>query len=95
MENLSAVRARFGVDDLFMLSVTQESDVAAIRTFWEEYGGTWPVASDPDLEATQAHGVRGIPTLLVLATDGTEHLRHTGLADEERMAAAVTEALEG
>jgi thiol-disulfide isomerase/thioredoxin len=94
MTNLGAVRERFDPEELFMLSVTQEQSTAAIRQFWTDYSGTWPVARDPNLEATRAYDVRGIPTLVVRAPDGEETLRHTGLAGEERIVAAVEDALE-
>jgi thioredoxin-like negative regulator of GroEL len=75
-----------------MLSITQESDRAAIRQFWRDYEGRWPVAMDADLRATETYGVQNIPTLIVLDPEGTEVWRHVGLASREAIEDAVDEA---
>lgn len=95
MAHLGAVRERFAESELFVVSITQESSKEAIRDFWVQYDGAWPVAQDPDLEATKAYDARRIPTIVVLAPDGTETLRHVGLAGEDRLVAGVERALEG
>jgi len=84
MAELRTVEERF--PDLHMLSITNEEDGAAIREFWREYGGTWPVASDPSLETNDEFGVNRIPTLLVLGPDGEEVWRHVGLAAADTIA---------
>jgi thiol-disulfide isomerase/thioredoxin len=90
MESLGAVRA--ANPDLHMVSITQESDREAIRGFWRDYDGRWPVAIDADLRATETYGVQNIPTLLVLGPDGGEVWRHVGLASREAIEDAVAEA---
>lgn len=94
MENLRAVRSRFEESELAMVSITQEVDTEAIKAFWREYDGTWPVVTDPELRAGQRYQVTKLPTIIVLAPDGTETLRHTGLAGEERLVSGVTAAIE-
>ena len=66
--------------DLHMLSITWENERAAVREFWQEYEGTWPVALDPRVKAGSTYDVNGLPTMVVLDADGTEVWRHTGLA---------------
>ena len=78
--------------DVHLVSVTQETDREAIEGFWRTYHGTWPVAMDPELRATEAYGADRIPTLVVLAPDGTEVFRHTGLARQSAIQAAIDEA---
>lgn len=90
MAELRAIRQRF--PDLHMLSITSETDVDAIQAFWRTYGGTWPVATDPDLEASEAFGVRRIPTLIVFDATGTEQWRHVGLAAAGTIADALRDA---
>lgn len=94
MKNLRAVRAAYSHEDVFVISLTQETDRIAIKRFWERYNGTWPVAMDPNLEATQAHVITSLPTVVVLAADGTRVMRDTGLVGEEPLVAAIESALE-
>lgn len=89
MGSLGTVRDDFG-DELFLVSVTAESDRGAIRRFWREYDGRWPVALDARGDANLSYGVKGIPTLVLLGADGTERWRHRGLAGVD----AVVEQVE-
>lgn len=90
MAELRKLRQTF--PDLHMLSITNESDIDAIKTFWRTYEGTWPVATDPDLKTNERFGVRRIPTLIVLDGSGSERWRHVGLAAAETVANALREA---
>ena len=90
MATLGAVREAH--PDVHLVSITQETDRAAIRGFWRDYHGAWPALVDPELRATEAYGVDRIPTLVVLAGDGTEVLRHTGLASRATIEAGIDEA---
>jgi thiol-disulfide isomerase/thioredoxin len=94
MSTLRSVRETFDQESLSMLSVTQETDTDAVKQFWREYDGTWPVAVDADLVASRRYDVTSIPTLIVLSADGTEQLRHVGLASEQRLRDAVQDALD-
>lgn len=93
MRHLRAVRERFGTDEVSMLSITTENDRGAVGSFWERYDGTWPVALDPELKATQQFNVRRIPTLLVLSSTATETWRHVGLADTKTIGAKIEAAM--
>lgn len=90
MAELRRVREQF--PELHMLSITNETDTVAIRSFWREYEGAWPVASDPELETNVELGVTRIPTLLVFDAEGAEVWRHVGLAAAETIAGALREA---
>jgi len=94
MANLGVVRDRFADSELAVVSVTQETDESAIRGFWERHDGAWPVARDPDLAATRAYDVTGVPTIVVQSASGETTLRHTGLAGEERLVEAARAAVE-
>ncbi|MEZ3114970.1 TlpA family protein disulfide reductase [Halobaculum sp. MBLA0147] len=93
MEHLRAVREQFAPSELAMVSVTTETDEAAVADFWREYEGTWPVAVDPELTASKRYDVTGIPTIVVQSADGETTLRHTGLAGTDRLVAGVERAL--
>lgn len=95
MENLRAARSRYSPDSVFILSITQETDEAAIKEFWREYNGTWPVVIDANLEATEKYEVTGIPTIIIFSPAGSRVMRHTGLAGEDKLLANLDAALAG
>lgn len=90
MAGLGEIRERF--PDLAMRSITNETDRDAVRSFWREYDGTWPVLIDPEAEAQRAYEPPGMPTLFVYDPDGEEVWRHTGLARTEAIVDAVERA---
>jgi thiol-disulfide isomerase/thioredoxin len=90
MAHLRTIREEF--PGIHMISITWETDDAAVADFWREYEGTWPVAQDPDLRSGERYGIRSIPTLVLLAADGTEVWCHTGLVAAEDIAAQVEAA---
>lgn len=90
MAELRSVREEF--PDVHLLSITNEEDEAAVREFWTEFGGTWPVAMDPGLRTNDRFDVTRIPTLLVLDPSGSERWRHVGLAAADTIAEQVREA---
>ncbi|EMA43094.1 TlpA family protein disulfide reductase [Halococcus saccharolyticus] len=92
MAHLRTVVERF--PDLHVLSITWEGEAAVVADFWREYEGTWPVALDPEVRTGERYGVQRIPTLLVLAADGTETWRHVGLAATDTIAAEVERTIE-
>jgi thiol-disulfide isomerase/thioredoxin len=94
METLRAVRSTFAPAELRMVSVTNEADESAVRGFWREHDGTWPVATDPRSRAVREYSVTGVPTLVVVLPDGTVTWRHTGLAARETLLEQVRRALE-
>jgi thiol-disulfide isomerase/thioredoxin len=90
MAELRAIREQF--PDVHMLSITNERDVPAVRAFWEEYEGTWPVAQDTSLATNERFDVTRMPTLLVFTPEGEEVWRHVGLAASEGIARRLEEA---
>ncbi|MFB6360685.1 MAG: TlpA family protein disulfide reductase [Halobacteriales archaeon] len=90
MKSLRSLNQEF--PNVHMLSITSESDDDAIRDFWRNYEGTWPVAKDPELEATEEFSVSGIPTLIVLDPTGEQVWRHLGLAAREDIEQAFRDA---
>jgi thiol-disulfide isomerase/thioredoxin len=64
--------------DVHMRSITWENDRAAVRRFWQDHGGDWPVVVDEHFESGERYGISDIPTLVVLDAAGTEVWRHTG-----------------
>jgi thiol-disulfide isomerase/thioredoxin len=95
MDHLRAVRERYDREEAFVVSVTPETDEAAIESFWTDNRGTWPVVMDPSTRAARAYDATSIPTIVVLAADETEVARHTGLVGEQLLVDALDAALEG
>lgn len=93
MDVLRTVRDRFDDDELHLVSITNERDREAVRAFWVEHDGTWPVLLDPDAEATQSYEVRVLPTLVLLDPDGDVAWRHQGLAGEDELREQVAATL--
>ncbi|WP_136715136.1 TlpA family protein disulfide reductase [Halorientalis salina] len=78
--------------DLHMLSITWETERRPVRTFWERYDGTWPVAMDPQMKAGTKYNVEGLPTVLVVDAEGQTAWRHTGLTKAETIEANLATA---
>lgn len=78
--------------DVHMLSITNETDETAIKDFWREFDGTWPVASDPSLRTNDRFGVHTVATLVVFDTDGTLVWRDSGFTGTDTIAAALRKA---
>jgi thiol-disulfide isomerase/thioredoxin len=94
MDHLRRVRADSG-EETVLVSITSERDRNVVRSFWREHAGTWPVALDPDLRATERFDVHRLPTLLVLGPDGDERWRHVGLASADRIRREIAQAAGG
>lgn len=92
MEELRGIRESF--PGVHMLSITNEEDEAAVKDFWREYEGTWPVAIDTELKTNEKYEATRVPTLIVLDSRGTETWRHVGLAAEETIASELEGARE-
>jgi thiol-disulfide isomerase/thioredoxin len=72
-------------------SVTRE----AVREWWREHEGRWPVALDADLALTEALSVAGVPTLLVLDAENVVTWRHQGRASAETILEQLSAAADG
>lgn len=81
MAELRTVRENF--PDVHMLSITWENETEAVRSFWQQYEGTWPVAMDTQLKTGERYGVSRLPTMVIIDANGEEVWRHTGLAKAE------------
>ncbi|MFB6219361.1 MAG: TlpA family protein disulfide reductase [Halobacteriaceae archaeon] len=90
MAELRAVRESF--PGVHMLSITNEDDASAVKSFWREYDGTWPVAMDPQLRTNERFGVNRIPTLLVFDPAGERVWSHSGLAAAASIAEQIRAA---
>lgn len=90
MAELRTVRDRH--PDIHLLSITNETDRDAIRSFWSDYDGSWPVAVDPELRTNERFDVTRIPTKIIFNESGTEQWRHVGLSPAADIAKAIKNA---
>jgi thiol-disulfide isomerase/thioredoxin len=70
MPEFVELREAYDTDELYMVSITAEVDEGLIQQFWEDYDGSWPVAMDTELAATNEWGVTAYPTNLLFDQNG-------------------------
>lgn len=78
---------------------TPDARLAQASKFWEEHRFRLPVAMDYTDEVAAAYGVGGIPTTVVIRSDGVVHSKHVGagptyVEDLKRDIRAAIDALE-
>ncbi len=89
MPNLRAVYEKHKENGLVLLGVNVWDEKEACIKAMEEEEMTWPIlyASD-DTSATDTYGIRGIPTIILFAPDGT-------IVDRTARGAAIMELIDG
>lgn len=93
LDELARVSDAVG-DAVAIRSITSETNRDAVASFWREHGGSWPVLLDPDVVATTAIGVEGLPTTVVVDETGTVAWRHAGLVTAGKVRDAIDAARE-
>ncbi len=84
MPDLQAARELYGEEHGFVvLAVNAAEDRPQIESFADEMGLTIPLIVDPESNIGDAYGARNLPTSFFINSDGTVHLRHTGVVDTE------------
>ncbi|MBI2094804.1 MAG: TlpA family protein disulfide reductase [Candidatus Omnitrophica bacterium] len=68
--DLVELQARRGGDSFTVLGVDVGESAAKVRAFSEKMGINYPLLLDDDMEVARAYGVVGIPTSLLVASDG-------------------------
>lgn len=61
---------------------TPDARLASASAFWRQQGFTLPVAMDYTDETAAAYGVSGIPTTVVIRSDGIVHATHSGFSPD-------------
>jgi len=83
--------------DVQFVSVTNEvlsGDLsrADVIRWWDEYGGPWPVAHDPDGTLLARLGTSTLPFSAVADPDGRIVWSETGVPDPQRVSEAIDDA---
>ena len=90
---LARVAKSFGADKLRVLGIGTSDDRDSITRFLARSELGYPsVFDDQDVASSQYH-VQGLPTLVVIAKDGTVRGVATGFADETELSRLVRDAL--
>ncbi|UCD74571.1 MAG: TlpA family protein disulfide reductase [Phycisphaerales bacterium] len=72
----------------------QDERLKLVGQFWQSNKFTLPVAIDYTNETAVAYGISGIPTTVVIRSDGIVHTFHIGAATPEALRKQITDALE-
>ena len=67
---LEAAWARYRDRGVVILGIPFQDDPSASRAYVEEFGGGWPILSDPRSSAGLAYGVYGVPETVFIGRDG-------------------------
>ncbi len=89
--------AREFADQVHLLGVNltnTEAGLDAVRSFVREWEITYPVLLDRDGRTASRYGVRGTPTTVILAPDGTVHTRIFGAMSYDGTAALLRSLVE-
>jgi thiol-disulfide isomerase/thioredoxin len=70
-----------------------DARLESARKTWEKKGFTLPIAMDYSDETAAAYRLSGIPTTVVVRSDGVVHRVHVGVADVEQLKKDIQEAL--
>lgn len=71
-----------------------EAKNAAVLQFWRANKFTLPVAMDYTNETASAYGVSGIPTTVIIRSDGVVHASHSGFGGVELLKQEISAALD-
>lgn len=72
---------------------TPDNRLASARKTWETKGFTLPIAMDYADQIGEAYRVRGIPTTVIIRSDGVVHAIHEGVAETEALKSDILAAL--
>lgn len=74
---------------------TPKEKLEAATAFWKKQGFTLPIAMDYTDKTAAAYGVTGIPTTVIIRSDGVVHEVHVGAGGnyEQMMKHGITEAI--
>lgn len=90
---LERVATKVGKDKLLVLGVGTSDERAAITRFLDHGSLGYASVFDDQGMASSAYRVQGLPTLVVIGSDGTVRALATGLVDESELGRLVHDAL--
>ena len=94
MPELQAYYDSHSQDDFTIIAIDAGDSLWEVRQFVHDYGLTFPVWSDSEMEALAAFRNRGLPSSYVIDEAGTVRLAWTGAVSLETLEKYVTPLLE-
>jgi cytochrome c biogenesis protein CcmG/thiol:disulfide interchange protein DsbE len=91
---LERVLASIGPDKVRVLGVATSDDRASVTRFLDRKPTTYPSVYDDDQIAAATYGVQSLPTLVIIAKDGTVRAVTTGVVSERELSKLVNEAMQ-
>jgi thiol-disulfide isomerase/thioredoxin len=87
--DLKALQRTYGRDQLEVISVNEDKDENAGRSFAADNGMNWNVQFDPRGETAREHGVSAFPTFILINAEGHEVQRFVGEDSSEPLASRI------
>jgi len=78
MPALEAVYQEYGDREVIILAVNVSESASDIIAFGKEYGLTFPMVRDPELQAAQKYGIRSLPTTFFIDREGQVRASRVG-----------------
>lgn len=94
MPSLQAYYDSHRHDGFTIVAIDAGDSAAAVQAFVRDYGLTFPVWSDPEMEALDAFRNKSLPSSYVIDGSGTVRLAWTGAISREMLEKHVTPLLE-
>ena len=85
---------QMGAEGAELYTVVNDDDESAVRAYFDENGGGWPVIRDDDARIAVAYGVAKVPETWIISPTGVVAQRYTGQITAEMLGTAI-EAMSG
>jgi thiol-disulfide isomerase/thioredoxin len=89
LPSVKRLQAVYGTADFVVISISEDDDVAAWRSFVAANQMTWPQRLDSDGSLQSKYGVTGLPTYVLLGRDGNVVQQYVGEAPAESIVERV------
>jgi peroxiredoxin len=76
-----ALQKKYGSEGLAVIGISLDDEEKPVRTFYKEFGMTYPVAMGNAAMAEQYGGILGLPVTFVIDRQGRIRFRHDGQTD--------------
>ena len=76
-------------DDVELFTIVNDDDESAVRSFFADNGGDWPIVRDDTSEIAVAFGVAKVPETWIISPTGLVVERFTGQVTAELLGATI------